>query len=106
MDQENRVSKFRRNKIANLYGVANDLVNFIGEVESIIHEASEWRQHYQGITDDLNAEYWDEGDDSIHYNEMNEDAVADYIGAYEEVIVGLQDSIKKLKRMVEFRGHD
>ncbi|MFA5189028.1 MAG: hypothetical protein WC460_06755 [Patescibacteria group bacterium] len=102
MDKGNeRILKFRRDKLVKLFSDATELANLIGEVRNIINESEQWRQHYQGLTDDINAEYWDDDKEEIQFNEMDGATINDFSAAYMEVIAGLQDSIGELKKMVE-----
>lgn len=96
-----KILKFRRNKLIKLFSDATELTNLIGEVRNIINESEQWRQHYQGLTDDINAEYWDDKKETVRFDEMDSATVSDFAAAYAEVIAGLQDSIRELKKVVE-----
>ncbi len=96
-----KVLKFRRNKLIKLFSDATELTNLIGEVRNVINESEQWRQHYQGLTDDINAEYWDDKKETVRFDEMDDATVSDFAAAYAEVIIGLQDSIRELKKVVE-----
>jgi hypothetical protein len=96
-----KILKFRRNKLIKLFSDATELTNLIGEVRNVINESEQWRQHYQGLTDDINAEYWDDKKETVRFDEMDDATVNDFAAAYAEVITGLQDSIRELKKVVE-----